>query len=342
MRSGSLWLVVGATGCVATPPDQGPLPVRNQHPAQLTVQHLDPVSAVTVPPGELRLRTGMAYTSMFLSESNFGDSYVMDGELLRTAVTATVGLSECLDLQVELPTLYASGGFLDGFLIDYHKALDLPDQGRSNVPQNRFRVDAFYQGQEVYRLQDNELMLADLPIALGWSVIRPEMGRPGLLLRAGVELPTGDAARGSGNGKLDAALGLASSLPCSYGTWHGFAQHSFAGTPSAVRATGFRYQDVSSLGLGIELGLTDHLSALVQTEWETSVLRDLDLDDATGPQWLLWLGGRLRLDHDMDLEFAIGEDLLGYVSSDVSFWLSFAWQPGSGRDKAGQRPGNGP
>ena len=295
MRFGFLWLVVSAAGCVATPPDQGPLPVRNQHPAQLTVLHLDPVAAVTVPEGELRLRAGLAYTSMFLSESNFGDSYVMDGELLRTGVTATVGLTDSVDLQVELPTVYASGGFLDGFLIDYHKALGLPDQGRSEVPKNRYQVDAFYQGQEVYRLQDDELLLADLPIAVGWSVVRPQPGRPGLLLRAGGELPPGDARKGSGNGKVDAALGLASSLPCSYGTWHAFAQHSFAGTPDEVEVTGFRYRDVSSLGLGLEVGLTEDLAALVQTEWETSVLGDLDLGDSSGPQWLLWLGGRLDI-----------------------------------------------
>jgi len=320
-------LVLLGAGCASAPPDGGPIPLRNQHPVQLTVQHLDPVRAETVPAGEARLRSTLAYSSMFLASSSLGSSFTMDGELLRAAVRATVGLGDRFDLTLELPVLYGSGGFLDGFLVGYHDALQLPDQGRTGVPRDRFQVSALYQGQEIYHLQDNEPLLGDVPISVGWSVTSPQGDCPGLLLRAGLELPTGDPERGSGNGQLDAALGVASSWPLSFGSLHGFAQHSFAGTPPAARRLGLDYRDVSSAGLAVEFGLTDDLSALVQSEWETSTLAQLGLGSATGDQWLLWLGGRLLLRPDLHLEVAIGEDLQGFASSDVTFWLSMAWSP---------------
>ena len=43
------------------------------------------------------------------------------------------GLGDGLEFGFELPFAHTSGGFLDRFLIDYHDALGLPDQGLSLI-----------------------------------------------------------------------------------------------------------------------------------------------------------------------------------------------------------------
>ena len=77
-----MWL---AAACAAPEDFGGPLPLRNQHPAQLLVQHLPPRSAAVLGADTISLRTDAAYTSLFLFGSNAAGSYTMDGEYLRAA-----------------------------------------------------------------------------------------------------------------------------------------------------------------------------------------------------------------------------------------------------------------
>jgi hypothetical protein len=320
----------GLCGACATTNDwQGPLPVRNQHPAQLTVMHLDPAAAATLPMGAVAMRADAAYSSLFLSGSGNGNSFTMDGELLRADAKVRVGLTDRVELQAALPVLYVSGGFLDTFLIRYHEILGLPDQNRSNVPTDQFRVDATWQGQTVFSMESDEVGLGDVPIALTWSLLPPGQGRLGLALRAGFELPTGDPALGYGNGEVDLGGGLLLTLPLDPVTLHGHLQHTFAGSPPAARGLGFEFADVTSAGLSAEVVLADDWAALAQVEWETSTLRNLDFDRVEGDQVLLWLGGRVRLERGLHLEFGIGEDLQRFLSPDVTFWLACAWRPGA-------------
>jgi hypothetical protein len=317
--------------CAATNDWQGPLPVRNQHPAQLTVLHLDPAAAATLPQGAVAARADLAYTSLFLSGSGGGSSFAMDGELLRADLKLRIGLTDRVEAQAALPVLYTTGGFLDGFLIRYHQFFGLPDQDRRNVPENQFQVLATYQGTPVFAMQEHEFGFGDVPLALTASLLAPGPGTPGVAVRAGIELPTGDPDRGFGNGQLDWGGGVLLTLPLDPVTLHGHLQHTFAGSPPAARAAGLAFGDVTSAGLAAEIMLLDDLAALVQVEWETSTLRDLGFERVSKDQALIWLGARMRLHRGLHLELAIGEDLERFVSPDVTFWFGCAWRPGAGQ-----------
>ncbi|MCY2956873.1 MAG: DUF3187 family protein [Planctomycetota bacterium] len=318
--------------CVTTPIARGPMPVRNQHPAQLTILHLDPESAAALPTGEVAVRVDTAYTNMFLSGQGTGlastNSFKMDGELMRTAVQMRTGLGSGFTVAVEVPMVHTSGGFLDGFLIDYHDLFGFPDQDRASEPRNQFNVVAAYQGETIFEQRTSALELADVPIELAYQVIAPALYQPGFSIRGGIELPTGNQTHGFGNGGIDAALGAVLELPTTYGNWYAAVQHTIASNPDKAAAAGVAFADVTSANLGLELPLFDDFALLLQTEWENSTLRALDFDFVATPQWLLWIGGRMRLDRNLCLEVAIAEDLAGYVSPDVTFWLGMAWLAG--------------
>ena len=78
------------------------MPTRNQHPAQLTVMHMDPANATVLPAGATAFRTDLAYTSLWLSGNNAQSSWFMDGEVLRAALDARVGLGHGLQFGMQL------------------------------------------------------------------------------------------------------------------------------------------------------------------------------------------------------------------------------------------------
>lgn len=323
-------IVLLPAACVATPRWQGPLPTRNQHPAQGTVMQMAPAAATVLTAGVSAARFDTAYSSLFLSGNAPGANWVMDGELLRTAASLRHGLGGGLELAAELPVAHASGGFLDSLLIDYHELFGFPDQNRDTTERDRFLVSAQQNGTEVYGMDPHGVHLLDVPLWLTWQAVAATADRPGFSLRSGIELPTGDDRRGYGNGELDFSVGAVGEWHAAGIGWYGHAQHTFAGSPAMARRAGFDFADVTALGLAAELPLTDALHAFAQLAWENSTLRRLAVPAAQRDQLLLWIGGRLAVDERWALEVAFGEDLIGKASPDFTAWIGVAWRPAAG------------
>jgi len=325
------WLLISVVGegCVANPEFHGPMPVRNQHPAQLTVMHMDPASTQVLSAGQTSWRADAAYTSLFLFGNDLqGAAWFMDGELLRTAATANIGLGKQLQLGIQVAGAHTTGGFLDSFIVDYHDAFGLPDQDRSDFPDDEYRVEATRGATTVWSVQESSAELLDLPIQLTWQILEPKQRQLGLAVRGGVELPLGDQDTGYGNGQLDVSLGAVVDYQAYGIRWNGHVQHTFAGTPRPARQNDLEFQDVTSIGLASELPLYDDLHALVQVEWETSTLRQLGPAVTDREQVSLWVGGRYQVAPEWSLEVGFGEDLRGLASPDFTAWLSATWKPG--------------
>ena len=94
-----------------------------------------------------------------------------------------------------------------------------------------------------------------------------------------------------------------------------------------AESAGLEYSDVSSFGLGVEIALGPQTSALVQTELETSTLRDLGFEEVADDQWLLWFGLRQGLGKGFYAEVGFGEDLSSAVAADFTAWLGVGWAP---------------
>jgi hypothetical protein len=301
--------------------------VRTQHPVQLEVLHLDPIGAEPPKQGEALTRADLAYSSLWIGGGVLGgDALQMDGELLRVGYKGRIGITDTIELGGELAFGYAGGGFLDSFLIDYHEALGLPDQGRSESPRDDYKVAVTNDGQTAYSMKPYDIEPFDVPLSLAWHILPCTKNRPfGIGVRGGIELPLGDPNRGFGNGVIDKALGVFGEARFGMLSLTAFAQHTFVRTPDRARQAGLAYRDVDAAGLGAEYLLSDGVAALLQVEAESSTLRDLDFDVASNPQLQLWMGGRVRMSEDVAFEFAIGEDLSSHTSPDVTGYVAFAF-----------------
>ncbi len=324
-------LAAALVGCAARPVLRGPAPVRNQHPAQLTVLHLEPRDARPAPAGAGRVRLDLSYSSLFLAGSTNGgpgaggSGFEMDGEILRAGLAARVGLGAELELGVELPLLHTTGGFLDEFLIDWHDFFGFPDQGRTPAQNGRFAVRAVDAGSVVFEQRETSLALGDVPTVLSWTFLPQTARRPfGAGVRIGAEWPTGDDDRGFGSGQVDWGGGVYAAWRSGAWQWSAHAGHSRAGNPAPARRNGFSFGDVTAGGVGVEWAFHDDWAVLVQVEAETSTLRALDFGRASDPQWLLWTTARGRLAEGWWLDVGFGEDLSSFVAPDFTAYVGLS------------------
>lgn len=333
-----MWLCFAAGACVAKPDWQGPLPVRNQHPAQLTVMHMPPARAEVLGPEGVQVRLDAAYSSLFLFGDNGARSWTMDGEYLRAAAGLRWGLGDGFEFAFEVPVAHTSGGFLDSFLIDYHEMFGFPDQGREDTPRDQFDIEARDGAQSVWKVESDALELLDVPLQLTKELVAPRPGTVGLAVRGGLELPTGDDERGYGSGELEPSLGALAEYEAFGVGFTAHAQYTWAGTPGQAKRAGLRFADVVSIGVAAEMPVTDAVHAFVQVEWETSTLRHFGLQITDRDQCLLWVGGRWLASRTLGVEAGFGEDLAGLVSPDFTAWLGMVWSPGAARPRPAQLP----
>jgi Protein of unknown function (DUF3187) len=324
LRIGSLVVIALLGSCVTPQGFGGPMAVRNQHPAQLVVLRMEPASAQTLPAGATRAELSMSYSSLFLRGVGATDTFVMDGELLRTAIGAKYGLSDSLQVDLTVPTVHTSSGFLDRTIEDWHDVIGTPDSGRRKVPDNQYAVNATHNGRSVYSLDQTTLALMDIPVGLTWQLLRPTEEEPfAFAVRGAVEFPTGDAEDGTGNGGFDFALGAVGEIllgPLNL-TAHG--EYTFAHTPDRASDAGVDFGDVASGGVGIETALTVDTTFLAQIEIDQSVLRNLTNVNTDATHVMLWLGFRSRLGSDLSVEVGFAEDLTSEVSPDFTAFLAF-------------------
>lgn len=314
--------------CTAAPRFDGPIAARNQHPAQLVVGRLRPRSSAAVPSGAAEVDLSAAYTSLFLGGQAGLDTFRMDGEYLRTSLATRVGIGGGFDLEIEIPVAHATGGFLDDFVIGWHDVFGFPDQGRDKAVRDGFEVLATRNGQTVFEVEENGLHLLDVPVVLGYEVLPPVDAQPGLHVRGGVELPTGDADAGYGSGGADWMVGVSTELRTGPVAWNLHVDHTFTGDASRARRAGAPLQDVTSGGLGLEWVVAPEWTWLAQVEYDRSALRQLSLKRTSDDQWLLWLASRFRLGDRVGLEIGFGEDLSQFIAPDFSAWLSIQYRFG--------------
>jgi hypothetical protein len=312
------------------PTVRGPLTTRNQQPMALTLMAFRPRRAMTQPEGELGLAVQAAWASTEeiadYPPGNPVESVVVDGETLTTTLRARYGLSERVDIEVELPFLYAWSGALDGFIEGYHSTLHLPDGNRPEFPDDQYRVEVASEGELLYQLEGNRVGVQDLPIFLTLAARREDRDGPGVALRCGVELPIGSANRGFGNGNLDFGLGFLLEKTFGRWTWTGGADLVFPGQSERMAASEtHRYENMYAWELGSEYRWNDSFSVLVGMIWTSRMINTIDLEEIAREVFDVGVGGAWDLGADNRLAVSIHEDLVAATGMDLTLQVGWSW-----------------
>lgn len=171
--------------------------------------------AAVLAPGRAQTEMVLDVTNEYIREGLCPDEcLVLDGETTRLRFVHRRGLGPGWDLRVEVSLLDEGGGFLDGWIQDWHRVFGLPNGGREQVADDQYLYQ--YQRGGVTEFQDAEPGegLGDTVVTLGRA-----LGEAGAL-RGAVKLATADDSL-VGGGNTGGALWLDLALPVPAG-WDGY------------------------------------------------------------------------------------------------------------------------
>lgn len=291
-----------------------PLFTRTQNPLYLQYLAMPMESPITLDEGEFQTNLSTTFSNVFEYDVTGNTQTDLDLELWRTSLGITYGLTDSVDMRIDVPVVSNGGGFLDGFLQGYHNLFGFPNAGRETVSDNRF----------AYRVTHNGTTLADYPstsAGLGDITLRFKRFIPAtdkipftFSVAPYLKFPTGSMEHGLGSGHFDAGVSF-------------FAQKSWERWTISSQLGGVLIDNRTDLepilkhgfivlGQSVEYQITDWISAIAQLSGNTPLFKTTDNADLNKMALDLNIGaaGTIDLWHGPFREFfyqvSFAEDIL--------------------------------
>ena len=269
----------------------------------------------------LQARFDLANHAMLNSRS--GESIHLDGESYVATLGLRYGLSDQLQVGIDLPWVWHSKGFMDSFINDWHDFFGFSNGDRDALKNNQLDYLYSNNGDERLSLQDEVDSLGDVHLQLAWQFKATEQSA--FTLQTQLKVPTGDADKLTGSEAWDLSLALSAQrdFPLGKGQgalWGGFGV-SWLGDGEVLEE---EVEDFAANGwLGAGWCPLDWLALKVQIDSHTA-LYDSDLSELGDPAVIMTVGGTFGLGEKTLLDIGIGEDLSINASPDVTLHLSLA------------------
>lgn len=277
----------------------GPLEVRNQFPLFLIADA--PYFDSAALSRDVTMR--MSYSSVFMTRDSSEWTVNLDMEMAELSLTVRTMLGSRVAIGADVPLLIFTDGFLDGFLNSYHDTFGFSDYGRPSRPDNEFLYEVSRSGKTVIR-GDIGPGLGDIRL-FAQGLLRE--ANPTVSVRVDVELPTGNAKKGFGNGSLDGGVALLVDQRLSERiSLYGMGGAVLAGDLKAYERIGM--EDYFYGAAALQYKLTENLRAVGQLFVQSSPFPETNIGEVDDTAFLLSLGltylkGKTRF------AFAFTEDL---------------------------------
>lgn len=206
-----VWILLHLWGTPALAESRGygPVPVRNFQAIQLLFLGMPGDRAAVVPKRTLDVRVELAETAQIFDEQGVGTTARVKLETLRSALFLRYGLTDRLELSLEVPTIYRYRGFMEGAIEQVERLTTGLGGARERLDGTGFVFDVTRNGRTLFSGGDGEFGLGDVSLVAKWQATEDRGLMPTVALRFGLKLPTGDEGRVFGSGHTDVGLGLA-------------------------------------------------------------------------------------------------------------------------------------
>jgi hypothetical protein len=180
---------------------EGPLQIRNSYPIFIHADQPYLEKAAM----ENSMSFSLSHSSTYTVDAS--DTWIINLDMEITEFTFRYKriLRELVELDVDIPVLVIGGGFMDGFLEEYHDTFGFSDYGRSGRPHNELLYEVREDGDLIVEGKSG-VRLGDIRI----SVKKPLMSsdKYHLSIKGDLEIPISNAEEGFSNGSLDAGIAL--------------------------------------------------------------------------------------------------------------------------------------
>lgn len=290
------------------------LPVRNQNPFAQFIGLPALQSARLLMPGQQQAEVLASMSSHFVLEKDEADPLHIDGESYMGDLSWRAGFDRW-EAAIVIPWVSYRKGFLDKFVVNWHRAFDLPNGNRSSVPDNQLRIA--YAGEETFLLDRPAQGVGDIRLQAAYALIEQEDFAQSIY--AGLKLPTGNADRGLGSGGAD--LALFSVWEWRQGHWRQELQAGVLAMQRPEVLPSMRRQLAAFGSLALGYVSARGLGVFVQYDAHSQLYKGTE-QPALGDAHMLSAGWRVYYP-GFAWSFALTEDIDVDSAPDVGFQLGF-------------------
>lgn len=300
-----------------------PFQVRNFSPTALVHGLSIAETPHLLPAGATSLKTSFDLANNSSLSTRTNEGILLDGESYIATLGMRYGLSDTLQLGIDLPWVWHSEGFMDGFISDWHNFFGLPNGDRDELQNDQLNYLYYRDGKEHLNLQDETNGFGDLRLQLAWQFKATDQSA--FTLQTQLKAPTGNANKLTGSEAWDLSLALSAQrdFPLGKGQgalWGGFGV-SWLGDGEVLEDEVEDYAASGWMGAGwVPL---NWLALKLQIDSHTA-LYDSNLTELGDPAVILTMGGTLALGEKTLLDIGVGEDLNVNASPDVTFHFQLA------------------
>jgi hypothetical protein len=304
-------IIASSSGILAF---DGPFQVKNQYPIFLHADqpYLEKASM------ENSLSFSVSHSSTYTVQNSSNWTINLDMEITELNFRYKRIINDIVEFDMDVPVIFYSDGFMDGFLDSYHSTFGLPDYGRSSRPHNEF----------LYEVRRDGRLVVEGKTGMGLGDIRISLKRPlissngfNLSVKGDVELPSGRAKKGYGNGNVDMGISILAdkSISDAVMTYWNFG----AVFPGDVKGhETINLENFIYGGAGLEAALNENFSLLAQVQGQSSIFPRTDLRAVDRDSYLLVFGGRIY-ERNGSLELSLAEDINAVGAPDFIINLTY-------------------
>ena len=253
-----------------------------------------------------------------------GEVLRLDGETTRLAFTYRYGLSDKLDISIEVPYLWHRSGNLDSIIGGWHDFFGLPDGPRATRERDQLQFLYADSQATLIDLTSDANGTGDIRLLAGWRLSETEGHSKAL--RFGIKLPTGESDELLGSGGTDISLGLAGDTVELWGKANlsGFyrVNVTYLGEPDRLADL---YNDfVGQFSFGLGYHVRENLALKLQSRIRSAVY-DSAIDNLGATSVSLTFGADFRVANHYQLVLSVGEDVKPRSAPDVSFQIALKY-----------------
>lgn len=283
-------------------------------------------NALLLSEGATEVGLNCVLSSNYAIDSNRREDITLDGETTRFTLMARHGLFPHLEVGVKMPYIIHGGGFLDGFIENYHRTFGFQQGGRDQAPRNRLLYRYRQNGSGLVHIDTSGSGIGDISLMTAWQLYQKGGdNRQGIALNFGLKLPTGDSDELRGSGSTDISLWLTGETKGSLAGGSRWSIYGSAGMLFMTEGNVLPEQQKHWAGFG-SLGLgwapLSWLAFKVQADAHTPFFRDSELDELSDHAVQLIIGGTVGFSEKTTLDIGVSEDLIVETSPDVALYLT--------------------
>lgn len=285
-------------------------------------------SSALLKSGQWQAGLSQDIASIYSVNSNATEQILLDGELYRWTLAARYGLTDRVELGVELPFVLQGGGFLDSFIIDWHTFFGLPQGGRDTAPKNRLRYH--YVKNDVQKLDMTHASggIGDVSLLAAYRLYDQQTAtdHDTIALRSQLKLPTGNSSNLLGSGSIDFSLLLSGAMNrrTEWGTLGVYGAVGGLVTSDGDILSDQRQNLIAFGNAGIGYAPTDWINFKVQADLTTPFYKNSSLAELGKGTSLMTFGGTLKLPGNYLLDIGVAEDIAVATAPDVVFHLGLS------------------